>query len=737
MILDYQKITRIKNALRFHSKGMSISEIAHQLKMNRNSVAKYLEILQISGQADVKITGTSKMYTISQRVPVSAMVGFSSDMIVMINRDGRIIQVNDLFLLFTGVSREDLIGSNFSNIAIDFLKDLPIDEILKGSSEKKIDSTEKKVIFAGNDTYLRIKTASTIFDDGKEGITIIIEDITERKEMEFSLRKSEEKYRNVVETQTEFICRFRPDGTHVFVNEAYCRYFGKDCSELIGKKFRPKILLDDEVQVRKHFASLTRDHPVLPIEHRIIMPDGDIRWQQWVDRAIFDETGKVVEYQTIGRDITERKRAELALAEREKLYRSVIENIQDVFYRTNIDSILIMASPSWTTMLGYDSLDGCIGQDIAEKFWFEPSLRKDFLNTLYEKGFVRDYEITLKHKNGTPVYVSTNSHLYCDESGAILGVEGILRDISERHVAAEKIQNFISQMEFLSQKLLEFIDLSPESDIYRKITSDLKSLIPNAMIAVNSYDSATGILSPRAILGDTDLEKCTQCIGQSPIGFHFTIDPVAINTLRNSRLHHVPWPLFDVLFRNIPEDICEKISTSVNIGDIYGIGFTKSGEVFGNATIFLYKGTEIKDIQLIEAFAYQASFALQRRVAEESLKHTQKIFSEIAELSPFPISIIDREGHYVYINPSFSDIFGYNLRDFQTGRGWFLLAYPEPGYRKKVIATWKSDLDGLKTGKFQPRTFVVRCKDGTNKEIIFRMVTLSDGNLCIVYEYRC
>ena len=316
MILDYQKITRIKNALRFHSKGMSISEIAHQLKMNRNSVAKYLEILQISGQADVKITGTSKMYTISQRVPVSAMVGFSSDMIVMINRDGRIIQVNDLFLLFTGVSREDLIGSNFSNIAIDFLKDLPIDEILKGSSEKKIDSTEKKVIFAGNDTYLRIKTASTIFDDGKEGITIIIEDITERKEMEFSLRKSEEKYRNVVETQTEFICRFRPDGTHVFVNEAYCRYFGKDCSELIGKKFRPKILPDDEVHVRKHFASLTRDHPVLPIEHRIVIPDGDIRWQQWVDRAIFDETGKVVEYQTIGRDITERKRAELALAER-------------------------------------------------------------------------------------------------------------------------------------------------------------------------------------------------------------------------------------------------------------------------------------------------------------------------------------------------------------------------------------------------------------------------------------
>jgi PAS domain S-box-containing protein len=610
MILDYHKISRIKNALRFHSRGMSISDLAQQLRMNRNSVAKYLEILQISGQVDVKITGTSKIYTISQQVPVSAMLGFSSDMIVMINRDGRIIQVNDLFLKFTGVSREDLIGKKFSDITIDFLKDLPLDEILKGSSEKKIDTTEKKVIFAGDETYLRIKTASTIFDDGKEGITIIIEDITERKH------------------------------------------------------------------------------------------------------------------------------AELALAEREKLYRSVIENIRDVFYRTNKDNMLIMASPSWASMLGYDSPDECIGQDIADKFWFEPSLRKDFLKTIGENGFVRDYEIKLKHKNGTPVYVSTNSHLYYDESGTNLGVEGIFRDITERHAAAEKIQNFISQMEFLSRKLLEFIELSPESDIYIKIASDLKSLIPNAMIAVNSYDSATGILSPRAILGDTDLDKCTLCIGQSPIGFRFTIDPVAINTLRNGHLHHIPWPLFDVLFRNIPEDICEKISSSVNIGEIYGIGFTKSGEVFGNATIFLYKGTEIKDIQLIETYAYQASFALQRRVAEQSLKHTQKIFSEIADLSPFPMSIIDREGHYVYINTSFSHLFGYNLKDFQTGRGWFLLAYPEPGYRKKVIATWKSDLDSLKAGRFQQRTFVVRCKDGTNKEIIFRLVNLSDGNLCIVYEYR-
>ena len=138
-----------------------------------------------------------------------------------------------------------------------------------------------------------------------EWIDGICEDITERKQMELSLKRSEEQFRNVVETQTEFICRFRPDGTHVFVNEAYCRYFGKNCSELIGKKFKPEIPPEDQASIREHFASLTHDQPVATIDHRIIMPDGSLRWQRWVDRAIFNEQGNLTEYQTVGRDITD------------------------------------------------------------------------------------------------------------------------------------------------------------------------------------------------------------------------------------------------------------------------------------------------------------------------------------------------------------------------------------------------------------------------------------------------
>ena len=141
-------------------------------------------------------------------------------------------------------------------------------------------------------------------------IQATVRDISARKLAEQALAKSEERYRNVVEDQTEFICRFLPDGTHIFVNDAYCRYFDKKREELIGQRFRPVLHPEDREIVVRHFTSITPEHPVMDIDQRIIMPDSSIRWQRWSDRAIFDSNGKVIEYQSVGRDITEQKELE-------------------------------------------------------------------------------------------------------------------------------------------------------------------------------------------------------------------------------------------------------------------------------------------------------------------------------------------------------------------------------------------------------------------------------------------
>ena len=135
----------------------------------------------------------------------------------------------------------------------------------------------------------------------------------EKRRAERALKESEERYRNVVEDQTEFICRFKPDGTHHFVNDAYCRHFGVQGESTISHRFTPHIPEEDARTIRSHFSSLTRDSPTGTMEHRAILPDGTYRYHQWSDRAIFDDAGNLVEYQSVGRDITDRKTAELQL----------------------------------------------------------------------------------------------------------------------------------------------------------------------------------------------------------------------------------------------------------------------------------------------------------------------------------------------------------------------------------------------------------------------------------------
>jgi PAS domain S-box-containing protein len=140
----------------------------------------------------------------------------------------------------------------------------------------------------------------------------------ERKLAQDALRESEARYRAVVEDQTELVCRFVPGGALVFVNEAYQRYYAPEGQDLVGRSFMGHIFHEDRQRVLEHIAALDSYSPVKMIEHRAVTPDGQVRWQQWINRAIFDEQGRLTEYQSVGRDITLRKHAEEALLHRNR-----------------------------------------------------------------------------------------------------------------------------------------------------------------------------------------------------------------------------------------------------------------------------------------------------------------------------------------------------------------------------------------------------------------------------------
>ncbi|OGF48689.1 MAG: hypothetical protein A2231_00915 [Candidatus Firestonebacteria bacterium RIFOXYA2_FULL_40_8] len=140
------------------------------------------------------------------------------------------------------------------------------------------------------------------------------------------LKQSEEKYRGMVQDQTELICSWMAGGAIIFVNEAFCRYFGKKCEDLIGSGFLPLIYNENRKTIQEYLGKLNRNNPVESHEQRIVFPDGEIKWQKWTDRAIFDDKGNIIEVQSVGNDITEQKRVEELLKKNEELFRLVLNN---------------------------------------------------------------------------------------------------------------------------------------------------------------------------------------------------------------------------------------------------------------------------------------------------------------------------------------------------------------------------------------------------------------------------
>ncbi len=136
--------------------------------------------------------------------------------------------------------------------------------------------------------------------------------VRERRQVEGQLLESVRRYREVVESQTDLICRYAPDTTLTFVNEAYCRYFGRSREELLGRRFLELLPETAREAAERHVASLLENPVVVPDEHQVLRPDGSIGWQLWVDHAIRGRDGRVLEFQAIGQDITDRKRAEEA-----------------------------------------------------------------------------------------------------------------------------------------------------------------------------------------------------------------------------------------------------------------------------------------------------------------------------------------------------------------------------------------------------------------------------------------
>jgi PAS domain S-box-containing protein len=280
--------------------------------------------------------------------------------------------------------------------------------------------------------------------------------IDQLQKSQADLKQSEERYRNVVETQTEMIARFRPDGTHVFVNDAYCAYFGLPCNRIIGTKWKPFIPEADRNRLSRHFANLSPGSPQGTIEHRIVLPSGEVRWQQWNDKALFNDAGRIVEYQSVGRDITGMKCIEDALRRSEEDYRTLVQSANSIILRFTPDGILTFINQFGQDFFGYswDEIYGrnIIGTIVPEWDSKGTNLREKILDLSIHPDLYRIAENENITKFGRRVWIAwTNKPLY-DTKGRVMEILSIGNDITLLKTVEDELRRL---NEVLEQRVVE------------------------------------------------------------------------------------------------------------------------------------------------------------------------------------------------------------------------------------------------------------------------------------------
>jgi PAS domain S-box-containing protein len=362
----HETIKKIKSLLRFHRNGLTITDIAEKLRLNRNSTAKYLEILLISGEVNLNNFGPAKVYTYSQKMPVSAMLKFSADFILLIDNEMHVLDANENALIILETTRENLIGIPLENIKSPLVARLDIAHAFEEISSKGEVQREFSIPLQGEDHHYRIRLIPTVFDTMDEGITIIGEDITKQIQFEESLMISETRYRAIVQDLTYVICRWRPDGEITFINELFSRFIGIPCNQAAGKSIFTCIVPEDLPIIREKITQLLHGLTTVSLEIRLIDHEGTRRWYQWNLRGIYDHNGALVECQSVGRDInTEREQAQ-KICESEERFHMITDNSPFPISIIDRSGNTLYVNNAFTRLFGYTR------EDIpTENDWFE------------------------------------------------------------------------------------------------------------------------------------------------------------------------------------------------------------------------------------------------------------------------------------------------------------------------------------------------------------------------------
>ena|GEM_PF-995590 len=356
------------------------------------------------------------------------------------DRQGAYLGCNDAFLEFFGRSKKDIIGKTaFDLMPKDIAKKLHEGDMalikLPG-----VQVAESKMVHADGSVRDLIISKSSFTDSLGEvaGIVGVAIDITERRRAEVALKKYSDEISDLYNHAPCGYHSLDKDGVFQRINETELKWLGYSAEEVVGKKKFSDFLTSESLEIfKKNFPIFKERGWVKDLEFDLIHKDGTILSVLLSSTAIKNEKGEFVTSRTTLFDVTERKKAE-------EKYRTLVENLNVGVYRNTPgpQGSFIHINPAMVKIFGYDSVEELLKVHVADLYQ-DLNDRQAFVDEILKKGSVRNKELRLKKKDGTPIHVSVTTQAFFDKEGRIQWLDGVLEDITDQ----KKIQEALARSE--------------------------------------------------------------------------------------------------------------------------------------------------------------------------------------------------------------------------------------------------------------------------------------------------